>query len=140
MAEKAIRSQGFVVSYNVGGSPTAWTTLGKVTGISGPNARSETIDQTDLDDVQYSRQMVGLINAGEITLDLNLDPANAGHAALKAAQEARTNIEIKITPPTGSLSLYIDSAYVSGFSLQAPARQKLTAQVTLLVDGNYRWA
>lgn len=140
MPEKAIRSQGTLLYYNVGGSPTAWTALGKVTGISGPNAQSDKIDQTDLDDVQYARMMPGLIEAGDISFELNLAPSDAGHAALKSAMEARTNIEVKITPPTGSLSLYIDSAYVTAFSIQAPSRQKFTANVTLSIDGGYRWA
>lgn len=140
MAEKAIRSQGTVLYYNVGGSPTAWTALGKVVGISGPNAQADEIDQTDLDDTQFHRKMAGLVNAGDVSFELNLDPANAGHAALKAAMEARTNIEVKITPPSGSLSLYIDSAYVKQFQTQIPAKGKFTASVAIMIDGGYRWA
>jgi hypothetical protein len=140
MAEKAIRSQGTVLYYNVGGSPTAWTALGKVMSFSGPNAQAEEIDQTDLDDTQYMRKMAGLVNAGDASFEINLDPANAGHAALKAALEARTNIEVKVTPPSGSLSLYFDSAYVKGFQVQVPAKGKWTANLSIMIDGGYRWA
>ena len=67
MAEKAIRSQGTVLYYNVGGSPTAWTALGKVVGISGPNAQADEIDQTDLDDTQFHRKMAGARCDSELT-------------------------------------------------------------------------
>lgn len=140
MAEKAIRSQGTVLYYSIPGSPTSFVALGKVTGISGPNAQSEKIDQTDLDDTQYARMMAGLITGGDVSFELNLAPSDTGHAALKTAMEGRYAIEVKITPPTGSLSLYIDSAYVTALAIQAPSRQKWTANVTISLDGGYRWA
>lgn len=137
-AAKAIKSQGTLLYYSLG-SPTSFTALGKITGIDGPGGGSTKIDQTDLDDTQFKRMLPGLIDAGDVSFDLNLNPADAGHAALIAAQKAGTLLEIKITPPSGSLSLYFD-AYVTNFRQAAPADSKYTAKVSLTLDGGFNWA
>lgn len=137
-AAKAIKSQGTVLSYSVG-SPTNYTALGKVMGIDGPGGDSTVIDQTDLDDTSFKRKLTGLVDEGDVSFDLNLNPADAGHAALKAAQEASTLLEFKLTPPSGSLSAYF-SGYVRSMRLAAPADSKYTAKVAIVIDGGYAWA
>jgi hypothetical protein len=135
---KAIKSQGTLLYYSLG-SPTSFTAVGKIVGLDGPGGSSTKIDQTDLDDTQFKRMLPGLVDAGDVSFDLNFNPSDAGAAALIAAQKAGTLLEIKITPPSGSLSLYFD-AYVTNFRTAAPADSKYTAKVALTLDGGYNWA
>lgn len=137
-AAKAVKTQGTVLSYSLG-SPTSWVAFGKVTGFDGPGGASTVVEQSDLDDTTYKRKFTSLIDAGELQLDVNFDPAAASHAALKSAQEAGTQLEIKITPPSGSLSCYFN-AYVSNLRIAAPADGKYTAKISLVLDGGYNWA
>lgn len=138
MATKAIKSQGTIILYSVG-SPTNFTALGKIMGFDGPGGDATVIDQTDLDDTSFKRKMTGLVDTGDLSFDINLAPSDAGHAALKSAQEAGSLIEIKITPPSGSLSCYF-SGYVRSLRLGAPADSKYTAKVAIVIDGGYVWA
>lgn len=138
MATKAIKSQGTILSYSVG-SPTNYTALGKITGFDGPGGDATVIDQTDLDDTSFKRKMTGLIDSGDLAFDINLAPSDAGHAALKSAHEAGSLIEVKITPPSGSLSIYL-SGYVRSLRMAAPADAKYTAKVAIVIDGGYVWA
>lgn len=137
-AAKAIKAQGTVLSYSIG-SPTSFTALGKVTGFDGPGGDATVIDHTDLDDTQVKRKMTGLVDQGDCSFDLNLAPSDSGHAALKAAHEASTILEFKITPPSGSLSCYF-SGYVRSMRIAAPADGKYTAKVAVVLDGGYAWA
>lgn len=136
---KAIRSQGTSLSYSIG-SPTTFISLGNIVGFEGPGGSSTQIDTTDLSDTAYKTFMTGLIDAGDVTFDLNLDPGNASHAALKLAQEQGTSLEIKITPPAAgtALSLYFN-AYVKQFRVSASQDNKYKASCAFMCNGAYNW-
>jgi hypothetical protein len=94
---KAIESQGSRIAYSDGGSPSSFTSLGNITGISDLGGGSAPVnDVSNLDSI-FREKMMGLPDEGQVTLTLNPDPDNTGHIALRSARKTRTRLEFRCT-------------------------------------------
>lgn len=119
---------------------TAGTAIAQVTNISGPGLTAETLDFTSHDSTAGWREFgQGLKDGGEITLDLNFDPAAATHknasGGLLYDFEAGTATTYALVFPDSATTVWSFSAIVTGFEPAAPMDGKLSASATLKVSG-----
>jgi len=131
---KAIKSQGVVIYYSTVGSPESYAAIGNVTGWSGPGGSAAIIDATNLDSVAKEK-LIGLPDEGQFTINLNYDPDNAAHIALRAARKAGTLVAFKITLTDATATNIVFSGYVTGFQLKGQVNEKVTADLTIEIDG-----
>ena len=131
---KAIESQGVKMYVSDGGSPTSFAAIGNITGIKGPGGSASVIDVTNLDSVAKEKLM-GLPDEGQVSVDLNYDPDNVQHAALRAARRNRTRMEFKIQLTDTTATNLVFFAYVLGFSMDVGVDAAVKVNMTLEVDG-----
>jgi hypothetical protein len=136
---KAIESQGVVLSYSSGGSPTNFVALGNVTAIRGPGGQAPVIDVSNLAST-FREKMMGLPDEGQITLDINLDPDNSGHQDLRTNRKNRTRTEFKLQLTDSTPAYGVFFAYITGFSHDIAVGQAVKVSVTLEIDGEVMWA
>lgn len=119
-----------------GVTPTeAFTAIGNVTSVSGPEIERETYDVTAHDSTDGWREFIGgLKDGGEVSLELNYDPEK--HDSLVADFDDAAPRSYKMVFPAaaggGSWALEL---ILTGFSQEAPVDDKLTAELTFKVSG-----
>lgn len=107
------------------------------------------IDVTNLDS-DRKEFLLGLEDGGSITVNVNYDPSEASHAALRALKDAGTASQFvvcysdgtsaptystgTITPPTDRTGV-VFNALVQGFAVTGDVDNVLKAAVTLRVTG-----
>lgn len=138
MTVKAIESQGITVKYSVG-SPTTFASIANVTGFSGPGGSASVIDVTNLSSTAKEKLM-GLPDEGQFTIDINLDPDDASHVALRGARAARTRTEFQITFTDSTPATATFFGYVLGFAVSAAVDQAVKVSMTIEIDGAVAWA
>ena len=119
---------------------TAGTAIAQVTNISGPGLSADTLDVTSHDSTNAWREFLGgLKDGGEVSLDLNFDPAGTTHknasGGLLYDFEAGTATTYALVFPDAASTVWSISAIVTGFEPAAPMDGKLAASVTLKVTG-----
>jgi len=129
----AIESQGVLLKYSVG-SPTSFALIGNCTGFTGPGGSANVIDITNLNSAAKEKLM-GLADEGQFTLDLNYDPDNSSHIALRNARKSRTRCEFQITLTDTTNTVLTFFGYVLGFALTGAVDQQIKASVTIEIDG-----
>lgn len=117
------------------GAPTeVFTAIANVTSIKGPELKRETIDVTAHDSADAYMQFVGgLKDGGEVSLDLNYDPAE--HDALVSDLDDAAPRNYKLVFPVSPVATWAFAAIMTEFSSEAPYDDKLSASVTLKVSG-----
>lgn len=136
---KAIESQGIVISYSIGNSPSAYVALNNVTGFKGPGGAAAVIDITNLASIAKEK-MMGLPDEGQFTIDLNFDPDDAGHIALRNARHTRTPIELKVQFTDSTPATAVFAGYVLGFEISAGLDAVVKASLTVEINGPVSWA
>lgn len=131
---KAIPSQGILIYYSTVGSPENYAAIGNITGFSGPGGSAAIIDTTNLDSVAKEKIM-GLPDEGQFTINVNYDPDNTSHIALRNARRARTLVAFKITLTDTTATNLTFSGYVTGFAIKGQVNEKVTADLTIEIDG-----
>ena len=77
----------------------------------------------------------GLLDGGEVKLELNFLPANTSQHLLTTAMSARTKKNFKIEFPDTAHTTWTFSAFVTNFEPSAPVDGKLSASATLKITG-----
>ena len=114
----------------------ATVVIAQVRSISGWGLSMDTIDVTSHDSTGAWREFVaGLIDGGEITLDLVFDPDNTGHTNLRTDLTSRTSntYDIRFVDPTPQIWSF--TGFVTAFSPDASVDGDLTASVTIKATG-----
>lgn len=135
----AIESQGTIVAFSYGGSPSSFTTVPNVTDFSGPGGQASVIDVTNLLSTQKEK-MMGLSDAGQLTFNLNFDPDSSVHQQIRQAWVTRQLCEIKITFTDSTPASCILSGYVLGFQLSGGVDNVIKAAITFEITGPLTWA
>ena len=135
---KAIESQGIVLAYSVGNSPTSFVNIVNVTGFKGPGGSASVIDVSNLNSVAKEKLM-GLPDEGQFTLDINFDPDAVSHQALRNARAARTPMEFKITFTDVTATTAVFSGYVLGYEISGAVDTNVKAALTIEIDGAVAW-
>ena len=109
-------------------------TIANVISISGPNQTRDSIDISTMDSSSKFREFIsGMLDAGEITFEVNYDGSAAGtgndlNTALTAAAETWT-----ITFP--DTSTWACSGFITALSFGDPYDDKMTQSVTIKFSG-----
>ena len=109
-------------------------TIGNITSISGPSQARDSIDISTMDSSDKWREFIpGMLDAGEVTFDVNYD-ATAGETAddLQAAIDDDP-ADITITLP--DTSTFVCSGIVTGVGFAIPFDDKVTQSVTIKLTG-----
>jgi len=135
---KAIESQGIKIAYSNGGSPSSFADIGNITNFAGPGGQATPIDVSNLDSA-FREKLIGLPDEGQFSFEVNLDPDNATHQALRNARAARTRLEMRITLTDTTATVLTFYAYVLGFAINGAVDAAVKASITLEIDGAVSW-
>jgi len=124
----------FGTTLYIGG--TAGTALANVTRVQWSGLQSDQIDVSAMDGASAFREYVaGMIEPGEVTLDLNFDPGATSHAAMKTALEGRGTAQYAIKWSDAANTVYNFTAFVRSMSGGGQYDDKLEGSVTLKITG-----
>jgi acetylornithine deacetylase/succinyl-diaminopimelate desuccinylase-like protein len=138
MTVKAIESQGVTLQYTVG-SPSGMAGIANVTSFSGPGGSASVIDVTNLSSTAKEKLM-GLPDEGQFSIDINFDPDDSSHQALRGARVSRTRTEFKINFTDSTPASATFWGYVLGFAISGAVDQQVKAAITIEIDGPVTWA
>lgn len=119
--------------------------VANITRIGGPQFSAETIDVTAHDSGSAYRELIpSFLSAGEVQLDLNFDPTIASHkdaaaTGLLHAFKNRTLVAWEIEFPVTPTADAAFNGYVTGFEIDSPFDDKLSATVTITITGAVTW-
>jgi predicted secreted protein len=109
-----------------------FTAIASVTNIQGPGLSRNTIDVTAHDSPDNHMEFIGgLIDPGEVSLDINYDPAV--HDTLVADLEDEDPRNYQVVFPNGAT--WAIKAIMTGFEPGAPIDDKLAATAAFKVSG-----
>jgi hypothetical protein len=133
---------GTILAYGNGETPSEeFTKIGQVKDISGPSMKRDTIDVTNHDSPDYTKEfLASLADGGEVAFSIEYDPGDSSHDQTTGLlylikKKTRTNFEL-IFPVESSTGLYWGYTFeglVTGFDPKAPVLGSLTADVTIKV-------
>ncbi|MFA5160920.1 MAG: phage tail tube protein [Elusimicrobiales bacterium] len=133
---EAISGFGTKLKMGDGASPEVFSDIAAVSKVGGPGVSLDTIDVTADDSPGgYKEYAAGLLDAGEIKLELNFLPANASQTGLLTALTSRAAKHFKLVFPDTANTTWSFSAFVTNFEPDAPVDGKLAASVTLKITG-----
>lgn len=118
-----------------GGSPTEiFTTIGQATNITGPGLDRDVIDVSSHDSVDRFREYVGgLIDPGEVTFEVNWDPAIHVGLVDDFQDPAPRNYRIVLPDPPGGDWEF--GAFITGMGHEYPHDDKMSADFTFKISG-----
>lgn len=109
--------------------------IAELTSIGGPTLSADTLDATSHDSADGYREFLqGLRDGGEISIEGNFIPDNAGQDALYDDFNDGSVDEYTITFPD-SIAVWTFDAIVTAFETNAPFDEKLSFSSTLKVTG-----
>lgn len=135
----AISGFGTLLKIGDGGGTEVFTTIAEVKDISGPSFSADTVElTTHSSSGAWKEKLPTLLDAGEITLDINFIPTNATQSqstGLLRDFKNRTKRNFQLVWPDVGGTTWAFSAYVTGFEPSAPVDDLLGASVTLTITG-----
>lgn len=143
----AYESQGTIIYWSSAGSTSASTAaanaIGEVVGFSGPSGQANAIDVTHLGSTA-KEFMMGLRDEGEVTLDINFVPGDAGQIRLRTDRINRSlkKCVIKLNDSTtdaATTKLTFD-AYCLGLTAQGSVDNALKGTVTVKINGGVTYS
>lgn len=135
MSSNALESQGMEVQIGNGASPEVFTTISEIKTFSGPSGSATVIDVTDLSSLAKEKRM-GLKDEGQLQFTINYIPANAQHAALRAARTSREKTSFKMLFTDSPQTEWDFEGFVLGFSVSGAVDGVVEAQVTIEITGD----
>lgn len=135
----AISAFGTLLKIGDGGGTEVFTTIAEVKDISGPSFSMDTVELTTHSSTGAWKEYLGtLLDAGEVTFDVNFTPTGATHSqstGLIRDMKNRTLRHFQLVWPDVGATTWSFSAYVTGFEPSAPVDNLLGASVTLKISG-----
>lgn len=134
MASSAISAQGSTFAINTGTDMAAiWTKVKNVKSYSGFDGSATELDTTDLDS-PAKEHLLGLQDWGAFSIDVNLDYADPGQAAMLASKRASTLKPYKLTLPNGYTHTFMAS--VKSFPIAGGTDALLTNTIAMTISGD----
>lgn len=135
LSTSAHSAQGMKIAISSSISPDTFQDIPDVVGIDGPSGSATVIDATDLDSTAREKVM-GLMDEGQVTLNINYRPDHAAHELLRAQRAAKALCLFRITfTDTAPATTYIFSGYVTGFNTSGSVDNLVKASVTIEITG-----
>ncbi len=121
------------------GTNVAYTTIGNITSISGPDQSRDSIDISTMDSTNKFREFLpGMIDAGELTAELNYDSSSGGVASSldTLARSTATNLNWVIEFNDGETPSSFECAgHITRLGYAIPFDDKVTQSVTIKLSG-----
>lgn len=116
---------------------TTYEVIANVTNIQGPQRKRETIDVTAHDSPdQWMEFIGGLKDGGEVSLDINYDPAEATHDLDDDFDDdVARNYQVVILPGTEDEYTWSVKAIMTGLEDEFPYDDKMARTMTLKITG-----
>lgn len=136
MSTSALSAQGCTIAIALG-SPSDFTggTVPGVVSINGPSGSATVIDASDLSSTAREKVM-GLMDEGQVTLEVQYMPDNAVHEQLRLARAAKSLQAFRITfTDTAPATTFTFNAYVTGFAVTVGVDQLVMVSVTIEITG-----
>lgn len=137
MATKAKAAKNTKLKRGDGGSPETFTLVGEVRSISGPSESVETIDVTSQDSTAKEFISAGLVDGGEVTLEMNLIGSDAQQQGLRSDMVNGTlrNFKLELNDHATNPTTFSFSAIVTNMEPSAELGSQYSTSVTLKVSG-----
>jgi predicted secreted protein len=141
MATIAVAATGTLLKIGDGGGTEVFTTIAEVKDISGPEYAVGITDVTAHDTGPYHQKISSLIDAGQVTFDINFNNhATQGFTTglyNDMANRTRRNFQIVLTTTVAKTGSF--AALVTGYKFNMPVDGALTASLTLEIVGGVVW-
>lgn len=112
------------------------TAIAEITSITGPSISADTLDVTSHDSPDTYREFEqGIRDGGEISIEGNFIPGNAGQVALTTDLNDGSKDEYVITFPTAMATTWTFDALITAFETKAPFDDKAGFTATLKISG-----
>ncbi len=115
------------------------TAIGNIINIGGPEQSRDSLDVSTMDSSAKWREFIpGMLDAGEVTIEINYDGTTLGTANLLYAQFTASANTLIITVPaqgTHSTSSWSVSSFMTGLGAAIPFDDKVTQSVTFKLTG-----
>jgi len=124
-----------------GESPEVYTTIAELRNVSGPSISADALDVTVHNTATPWRKFIsGLLDGGEVSLDINFVPTNATHTAATAGglvktMTDRSELNYKIVFPDTGTTEWIFPGIITAFEPSSDPADVLQASVTIKVSG-----
>lgn len=128
-------------AYVSGGTatPVTFTAIANVRDFSGFDGAASEIDVTNL--VSTAKEFrLGLTDAGQFTLNMDLDNSDAGQLALRAKQSSGVITNFKLVLPAGTTPTATFTAFVKKFSVQGGVDAVAKSAIDLRITGAVTWS
>jgi predicted secreted protein len=139
MASIAISARGTLLKIGDGGTGEVFTNIAEVTNITGPSLALDTIEVTSHDTSSGWREFIGgLLDAGEVSLDINFVPTNATHSqtsGLLKDFKNRTLRNFKLVFPDTGVTTWSFAGLVTAFECSEAIDDVIKGTVTLKLSG-----
>jgi hypothetical protein len=135
----AIESQGAFFYLSTTTSLSTNIAVGQVTGFNGPTGSANVIDVTHLQSTAKEK-MIGLRDEGQITLDLNCFPGDAGQVKLRECRAARTQCNWALKLNDTAITMLNANGYISGYAITGSVDNKVNLSVTIEITGAVTWS
>ncbi len=134
---------GAKLLYGTVTNPTSWTAIGNIMSITGPSQARDPIEISTMDSTSKFREFVpGMLDAGEITVDVNYDGSAAGEANALDGLFTQSNYTFGISFGDNATSTVVtnNSYWFSGGFMTAlghaiPFDDKITQPITIKLSG-----
>lgn len=127
------------LAYTSGGTatPVTWTKISNLKTYNGFDGQASEIDVSNLDSTAKEFRL-GLVDNGQLSLDVDYNLADAGQAACDAARIASAAKSFKLTLPDASTATF--TAYVKKFARQGGVDAVIKGTLDLRISGAVTWA
>ena len=125
---------GHGADFSIGG-----TVIGNIIRISGPSYARDPIDISTMDSANKFREFIpGMIDAGEITMDLNFEGASTGgsHTLIDQITAATAEMKIELNDAGGTQkSTWACNGFITAIGQEIPFEDKVVQSVTVKLTG-----
>lgn len=139
MSTLAISAFGTLVKIGDGAGSETFTTIAELKKIAGPTITATTIDVTVHNSgTPWKRFISGLIDGGELTLDINFVPQNGTQdytSGLLSDLVNRNKRNFQLVLPDGAATTWLIPGIVTAFNMNADPAMALDATIKIKVNG-----
>ena len=131
----AIKTLGCALSMSTEvGSPQTFVAIGNMTDFSRSGPERNVIPTSNLAS-DAATKMGGLLDEGDFTLSLNLDPSISSHGAIRTAMYDGAVREWKLVLTDSGADEVHFNAVLKSFPLSGPFDDKVTSSVVIAITG-----
>ena len=134
-----LHGHGTIISFAPIPDRTPEALIGNIMSISGPDQSRDTIDTSTMDSAAKWREFIsGMLDAGEITMEVNYDGASGGDANTLQARLVADIEQWTITfndVGAEAASKYVVDGFVTALGTATPFDDKITQSVTIKLTG-----